>query len=298
MARKKQTSVVVVEAKMNDNLQIVFDREVVARSSMIRDNLRFHRERGKVISRVRAGKSLDGKSNVDYGDKPVESLSDKLGISCSYVYKLATFYEIYADNDKFQELMDKFEDNQFNLSWSHFNCLVHVTDNDLREQLIDEAVEKKLSVRKLHDLLEDNKIEIPDEYFEEGISDSDLIKEQPVITVEPKFEEEVSEKAESKPDVDFGSIDSEVSVGSPKSILKKLVNTSANYGSKLIDLVGDLTIAISGVHGTSANKDVFKGLSSSLEVLDSLKHQIGEYHEQVERIQSRLLSERKKDDSE
>lgn len=296
MARKKQTALVVAEVKMNENLQAVFEREVAARSSMIRDNLRFHRERGKVISMVKAGKSIDGKTNVDYGENPVEILSDKLGISCSYVYKLATFYEIYADNDKFQDLMDKFEDNQFNLSWSHFNSLVHIKDTDLREQLIDEAVEKKLSVRKLHALLEDEKIEVSDEYFEEGISDSDLVKEQPVITVEPKFEEDSDE--EDKVDTSFGSTDSEVSVSSPKTILKKLVTTSANYGGKLIDLVGDLTIAISAVHGSSANKDVFKGLSSALEVLDSLKQQIGEYHEQVEIIHNRLLSERKKDASE
>ena len=84
----------------------------------------------------------------------------------------------------------------------------------------------------------------------------------------------------------------DVLVSNPKTLLKKLVSSAGNFGDKLVDIVGDLTISLNEVNGASAHKDVFKGLSSAKEVLNSLKQQISEYTNQVAEIERRLLDEK------
>lgn len=294
-----KTSISVKVPKMNDNLYKVYELELEARQLKVKDILRFQRERGKVISRVKSGYSLDGKKEVDYGEAAVELLADALGIHRSYAYKLSSFYEIYSDNDKFQELMDKFEDNNFTLSWSHFNFLVHA-EEEVREELIDEVIAKKLSVRALQKLLSDKKIEIAEEVetTADGIADSVPIKEtvsteaaEAVAASIPDIDEEdqVEETNSTKSEVD-SHVD--VSVPSAKTVLKNIVTSSGKFGDKLIDLVGDLTISLNGVHGSVAHKDIFKGLSSASEVLRSLKQQIEEYHDQIESIRARLTTQK------
>lgn len=297
-ALKVKNEVVPVTAEMNENLANVYSQEVTARTSMIRDNLRFHRERGRVISRVKEGKSLDGKTDVDYGQNPVEVLADKLGVSRSYAYKLATFYKLYENIDTFQDLLDKFEDYQFTLSWSHFNFLVHVKDSELRQELIEEALKDKLSVRALQNRLADKNIEVEDDSFvEEGIDDNELVQTPPTIPVVLASELEEPQPRETEEDSSDESSDSTVSGSSnPVKILKNLVTSAAKFGDKLVDLVGDLTISLNEVDGSRANRDVFKGLSSSKEVLHSLKQQINEYHNQIESIETRLLSQRREGD--
>jgi hypothetical protein len=293
MARKKVSQVVVVSEELNENLRGVLESEMAARNSMIRDSLRFHRDRGKVISRVRAGLSLDGKTSVDYGKNPVEVLSEKLNISCSYVYKLATFYEIYEDPEKFQDLMDKFDDNNFHLSWSHFNCLVHVSDPELREEIISEAVQNKLSVRGLHELLADKKVEIVDDFMEEPSEEVIPAIECPAVDAAAALDAQETERPEP---VEASHVD--ISSPSAKTVLKKLVVDSGKFSDKLVDLVGDLTISLNGVHGSEAHKDIFKGLSSAKEVLQSLEQTIGEYLTQISSLHTRLVDERSQDDSE
>jgi len=294
---KVKTEIMKTRSGINPNLQVILDNEVTARNRMIREGLRFHRDRGKVIARVREGKSLDGKSNVDYGPKPIDVLSDYLGIKRSYIYKLATFYEIYEDNDKFQDLLDKFDDNQFHLSWSHFNCLVHVNDPQMREEIIEEAVKNKMSVRSLHKLLEDRRIQVSqdsDEIIDASVvEDTDAATNLTAPSVDVNPEPPAARSATTSRDVDSEE-DSHVDVlvSNPKTLLKKLVSSAGNFGDKLVDIVGDLTISLNEVNGASAHKDVFKGLSSAKEVLNSLKQQISEYTNQVAEIERRLLDEK------
>ena len=294
MARKKSMSLVTAKLQVNDNLKIVLESEVSARNNMIRDSLRFHRDRGKVISRVRSGLSADGVSKVDYGKTPVEILADELNISRSYVYKLATFYDIYNDSGKFQDLMDKFDDNNFHLSWSHFNCLVHVTDGDLREEIIDETVKNKLSVRGLHELLVNKKIEVDDEYRDEVVDPALAPPVRPVVGALPETAtDEVEEDATIRPESNH--IVDDVSTPSAKATLKKLVVSAGKFSDKLVDLVGDLTISLSGVHGSQTHKDVFKGLSSAVELLISMERTISEYSTQLHETRLRLVEEKKAD---
>ena len=295
-ALKVKSEVVPTTVAINDNLANIYYQEVSARTNMIRDSLRFHRERGRVISRIKEGKSLDGKTDVDYGPNPVEVLSDKLDISRSYAYKLATFYKLYENIDTFQDLLDKFEDNQFTLSWSHFNCLVHVKDENLRQELIEEALKDKLSVRALHNLLTDKNIKVDDDGFvDERIEDglpTQTIPTIPVVLASELEEAAAREPADRSSDP---SDDSSVMTGNPVKILKNLVTVAAKFGDKLVDLVGDLTISLNEVDGSRTHRDVFKGLSSSKEVLHSLKQQINEYHTQLESIETRLLNQRCED---
>lgn len=286
--------------QMNENLFKVYEQELAERSCMIRRNLRFHRDRGKVISRVKAGRSLDDKANIDYGQNPVEVLADNLGISRSYAYKLATFYEMYQDNEKFQDLLDKFDDSSFDLSWSHFNCLVHVKDEDTREEIIEEVLTKKLSVRGLHDLLSSKKITIDDD-LDEAVSEPVYASKtesasQPLLTEQSDEDTEEDEEDEEPQEVTaqpVASGDDWVSADSPKATLRKLVGASAKFGDKLIELVGDLTISTNEINGSECDKDIFKGLDSSIEVLQTLSGQVSEYLEQVQNIKGRLVSEKR-----
>lgn len=286
---------------MNENLFKVYEQELAERSIMLRRNLRFHRDRGKVINRVKNGRSLDGKTAVDYGQNPVEILADSLGVSRSYAYKLATFYEIYQDNDKFQDLLDSFDSNNFDLSWSHFNCLVHVKDEAVREELIGQALENKLSVRALHDLLKSRRIVVDDnEVLPEFADEADSVLPTatgPVEISQPAHEanEDYSEEeTESLPEEQAtGGGEDWVSTDGPKVVLRKLVTAAAKFGDKLVELVGDLTIATAEIHGSSCEKEVFKGFESSAEVLESLKSQVGEYLTQVQAIHNRLTSEKR-----
>ena len=295
MARKKSTSLVTAKPQVNDNLKTVLESEVSARNNMIRDSLRFHRDRGKVISRVRAGVSADGKTKVDYGKTPVEVLADELNISRSYVYKLATFYDIYEDSSKFQDLMDKFDDNNFHLSWSHFNCLVHVTDGDLREEIIDETVKNRLTVRGLHELLVNKKIEVEDEYRDEAIDPALAPPVRPVLAAPVEItSDDVEEETPSRPERNH--IVDDVSSPSAKTTLKKLVVSAGKFSDKLVDLVGNLTISLSGVHGSQTHKDVFKGLSSAVELLGSLERTISEYCTQLNETRQKLVEEKRTDE--
>lgn len=286
---------------MNDNLYAVYASELEARQSKVKDILRFQRERGKVIERVKTGFSLDGRSKVDYGDNAVEVLADYLGIHRSYAYKLSSFYEIYRDNEKFQDMLDKFEDKGYSLSWSHFNFLVHV-DDDTREELIGEIIEKKMSVRDLQKVLSDKKIEVEAAEPEaDGIVDSFPVKDSSnevnatTLSAEDSEDQEddVEEEPEARVDRD-SSID--IDVPSPKITLKSIVTTAGKFGDKLVDLVGNLTMGLGGTHGSSAHKDIFKGLSSAKEVLHSLKQQVDEYYDQLDSIHNRLLSDKKESD--
>ena len=284
---------VSVTTGMNENLTKIYEEELSARSQMIRTNLYFHRERGRVISAVKAGESLDGSQTVDYGKNPVDTLADNLGISRSYAYKLSTFYEMYSDLHKFQELMDFFSDNHHNLSWSHFNSLVHVKDDSVREELIQSAVKDKLSVSDLNKLIAEKKIPLEDgEFIEEGVDDSPLVREEIAaqtlaVTSETEEEEEEQDREESD------DVHVDLDVPNSKTLLKKLATASGKFSDKVIELVGDLTISLNGVHGSAAHKDIFKGLSSCEEALDSLKQQLAEYSEQLSNMRGRLVSEKK-----
>jgi hypothetical protein len=301
LTKAATTKISVVVPKMNDNLYAVYASELEARQSKVKDILRFQRERGKVIERVKTGFSLDGRSKVDYGDNAVEVLADYLGIHRSYAYKLSSFYEIYRDNEKFQDMLDKFEDKGYSLSWSHFNFLVHV-DDDTREELIGEIIEKKMSVRDLQKVLSDKKIEVEAAEPEaDGIVDSFPVKDSSnevnATTLSAQDsedqEDDVEEEPEARVDRD-SSID--IDVPSPKITLKGIVTTAGKFGDKLVDLVGNLTMGLGGTHGSSAHKDIFKGLSSAKEVLHSLKQQVDEYYDQLDSIHNRLLSDKKESD--
>lgn len=301
LTKAATTKISVVVPKMNDNLYAVYASELEARQSKVKDILRFQRERGKVIERVKTGFSLDGRSKVDYGDNAVEVLADYLGIHRSYAYKLSSFYEIYRDNEKFQDMLDKFEDKGYSLSWSHFNFLVHV-DDDTREELIGEIIEKKMSVRDLQKVLSDKKIEVEAAEPEaDGIVDSFPVKDSSnevnATTLSDEDsedqEDDVEEEPEARVDRD-SSID--IDVPSPKITLKSIVTTAGKFGDKLVDLVGNLTMGLGGTHGSSAHKDIFKGLSSAKEVLHSLKQQVDEYYDQLDSIHNRLLSDKKESD--
>jgi hypothetical protein len=301
LTKAATTKISVVVPKMNDNLYAVYASELEARQNKVKDILRFQRERGKVIERVKTGFSLDGRSKVDYGDNAVEVLADYLGIHRSYAYKLSSFYEIYRDNEKFQDMLDKFEDKGYSLSWSHFNFLVHV-DDDTREELIGEIIEKKMSVRDLQKVLSDKKIEVEAAEPEaDGIVDSFPVKDSSnevnatTLSAEDSEDQEddVEEEPEARVDRD-SSID--IDVPSPKITLKSIVTTAGKFGDKLVDLVGNLTMGLGGTHGSSAHKDIFKGLSSAKEVLHSLKQQVDEYYDQLDSIHNRLLSDKKESD--
>jgi hypothetical protein len=301
LTKAATTKISVVVPKMNDNLYAVYASELEARQSKVKDILRFQRERGKVIERVKTGFSLDGRSKVDYGDNAVEVLADHLGIHRSYAYKLSSFYEIYRDNEKFQDMLDKFEDKGYSLSWSHFNFLVHV-DDDTREELIGEIIEKKMSVRDLQKVLSDKKIEVEAAEPEaDGIVDSFPVKDSSnevnATTLSDEDSEDQEDDFEEEPEARVdrdSSID--IDVPSPKITLKSIVTTAGKFGDKLIDLVGNLTMGLGGTHGSSAHKDIFKGLSSAKEVLHSLKQQVDEYYDQLDSIHNRLLSDKKESD--
>jgi hypothetical protein len=287
---------------MNENLFKIYEQELAERSIMLRRNLRFHRDRGKVIHRVKSGRSLDGKTTVDYGQNPVEVLADSLGVSRSYAYKLSTFYEIYQDNEKFQDLLDSFDSKSFDLSWSHFNCLVHVKDEAVREELIEQALENKMSVRALHELLKSKRIVVDDDEVLSDDSGDAALEAAPAATgpvemTQPEHvsdEETEEEEAEGLPEAQaVPSASDWTSSDNPKIVLRKLVTAAAKFGDKLVELVGDLTISTNEIHGSSCDKDTLKGLESSVEVLESLKLQVGEYLEQVQIIQNRLTTEKR-----
>lgn len=288
---------------MNENLFKIYEQELSERSIMLRRNLRFHRERGKVIQRVKGGRSLDGKTAVDYGQNPVEVLADSLGVSRSYAYKLSTFYEIYQDNEKFQDLLDNFDSKSFDLSWSHFNCLVHVKDEVVREELIKQVLENKMSVRALHELLKSKRIAVDDdEVLSDDSGDAALeaapATPGPVEMTQPEYvsddEAEEEEEVEDLPEAHtVPSVSDWTSSDNPKAVLRKLVTATAKFGDKLVELVGDLTISTNEIHGSSCDKDTFKGLESSVEVLESLKLQLGEYLDQVQIIQNRMTAEKR-----
>ena len=287
---------------MNENLFKIYEQELSERSIMLRRNLRFHRERGKVIKRVKGGRSLDGKTAVDYGQNPVEVLADSLCVSRSYAYKLSTFYEIYQDNEKFQDLLDNFDSKSFDLSWSHFNCLVHVKDEVVREELIKQVLENKMSVRALHDLLKSKRIAVDDdEVLSDDSGDAALEAAPatlgPVEMTQPEYvsdEESEAEEVDSLPEAQTVPYASDwTSSDNPKAVLRKLVTATAKFGDKLVELVGDLTISTNEIHGSSCDKDTFKGLESSVEVLESLKLQLSEYLDQVQIIQNRMTAEKR-----
>jgi len=288
---------------MNENLFKIYEQELSERSIMLRRNLRFHRERGKVIQRVKGGRSLDGKTAVDYGQNPVEVLADSLGVSRSYAYKLSTFYEIYQDNEKFQDLLDSFDSKSFDLSWSHFNCLVHVKDEVVREELIKQVLENKMSVRALHDLLKSKRIAVDDDEvlsddFGAAALEAAPATPGPVEMTQPEYvsddEAEEEEEVEGLPEAQtVPSASDWTSSDNPKAVLRKLVTATAKFGDKLVELVGDLTISTNEIHGSSCDKDTFKGLESSVEVLESLKLQLSEYLDQVQIIQNRMTAEKR-----
>ena len=71
--------------------------------------------------------------------------------------------------------------------------------------------------------------------------------------------------------------------------------SAGKFSDKLVDLVGDLTISLSGVHGSQTHKDVFKGLSSAVELLISMERTISEYSTQLHETRLRLVEEKKAD---
>jgi hypothetical protein len=293
----------LVVKKMNPNLKAVYENEIDYRNRMTNNVLRFHRDRGKVIYMVKMGKSLDGKTSVDYGQKPVEALSEALGVSISYAYKLATFYDIYQDNDKFQELLDFFEDRKYHLTWSHFNLLVHVNNAELRQELIHKAVENNMPVSVLRKEIASNKINVDEDGFEGSPTDSAVlsgdppVQSAPTLAVEiedsPKQEDEEDEEEETatKASPDTRSSDSSAKLSSVR-LIKELNNQSAKFGDKLVDLVGDLTIALAEPPGGKMLKDVIKGLKSSREILNSIKDQIGEYVKQLKSMEETITPQK------
>ena len=67
-----------------------------------------------------------------------------------------------------------------------------------------------------------------------------------------------------------------------------LSSSTAKFGDKVVDLVGDLTISLADMPSGKALKEILKGLSSAAEVMESLQHQLGEYHRQLLSMEQRL----------
>lgn len=286
----------IVVADMNKNLRTVYEAEVNNRNLMTNNILRFHRDRGKVIAMVKAGKSLDGKTTVDYGPRAVEVLSESLGLSVSYAYKLATFYDIYSEKEKFEELMDYFDEHKYHLTWSHFNLLVHVNDSGLREQLIHKAVEDNMPVAALRKEISANKIKLEEDGFEPDTTASpvlsgDTAPKAPLVLEQHKLEdEEDEEEEEEESSSDDRSPASDVSKPGSARTLKALINHGAKFGDKLVDLVGDLAISLSDPPSGKLLKEIIKGIDSAKEVLDSISKQTDEYVNQLETLKQNIKS--------
>jgi hypothetical protein len=277
---------------MNTPLKEVYYSEVEASNTHFKNSLRFHRARGKTIHLVKNGLSLDGKEKVDYGKNAVPTLAQALEISISYAYKLCSFYEMYEDIAKFQDLMEFFSDNDFSLSWSHFNLLVHV-DDQTRENLIAEAVEKKMSVRKLQELMASNNITInPDE---SSFITEDTPKESEstgvvVIETQQDIEDQPEPSTQSVSHPPSG--DSEISMDVPKT-LKKLYQAACKFSDKMVELVGNACVGLADTSGESARKEVFEGLTLCQDTLDTIKRQCAEFIPQFKQSYDRLVSEKK-----
>jgi len=257
---------------MNTPLKEVYYSEVEASNTHFKNSLRFHRARGKTIHLVKNGLSLDGKEKVDYGKNAVPTLAQALEISISYAYKLCSFYEMYEDIAKFQDLMEFFSDNDFSLSWSHFNLLVHV-DDQTRENLIAEAVEKKMSVRKLQELMASNNITInPDE---SSFITEDTPKESEstgVVVIETQ------QDIEDQPEPSTQSVSHQA---------------ACKFSDKMVELVGNACVGLADTSGESARKEVFEGLTLCQDTLDTIKRQCAEFIPQFKQSYDRLVSEKK-----
>lgn len=253
--------------------------------------LRWHRARGRVIARVKQGKSLDGATNVDYGKNAVEILADKLGIHRSYAYKLSTFYGMYQDNEKFEDLLDLFRDNNGAITWGHFNVLVHVKDPEVRDQLIHKVAEENLSVSSLRKEINQRKIET-DEDSGEDTSAPEQLPEPPreIVLEQDKLAEEAEEE-ESEEETEE-AVNSTPINDSPVKTLKVLASSAGKFSDKVVDLVGDLTISLADMPTGKTLKEVLKGLASAVEVMESLQQQLGEYHRQLSSIEQRLREAR------
>lgn len=255
---------------------------------------RWHRARGRVITRVKQGKSLDSSVNVDYGKNAVEILADKLGIHRSYAYKLSAFYLMYEDNGKFEDLLDLFRDSNGTITWGHFNVLVHVKDPEVRDQLIHRVAEENLSVSSLRKEIHQLKIDTDEDTGEDTSEPSTLPPPPKEIFLEQDKladEEEQEDEEENLPEEN--STDSNPVNESPIKTLKVLSSSTAKFGDKVVDLVGDLTISLADMPSGKALKEILKGLSSAAEVMESLQHQLGEYHRQLLSMEQRLRAARR-----
>jgi hypothetical protein len=294
MASKVEVS--IVEPTINENLEKVLEAEKEEVSSMAVQTFRWHRARGRVITRVKQGKSLDGNTNVDYGKNAVEILAERLGIHRSYAYKLSAFYLMYEDNQKFEDLLDLFRDSAGTISWGHFNVLVHVKDPEVRDQLIHKVAEENLSVAALRKEINQQKIETDEDTGEDTSSPAPLPPPpQEIVLEQTRMEEEDSEE-ESDNSTDSDSDSSPPINESPIKTLKVLASSAAKFGDKVVDLVGDLTISLADMPNGKVLKDVLKGISSSVEVMSSLQQQLGEYCRQLESMATTMREASRNDD--
>ena len=295
MASKVEVS--LVEPVLNPYLSEVLDREKEEVSTMAVHTFRWHRTRGRVITRVKQGRSLDNSANIDYGKNAVEIMSEKLGIHRSYAYKLSAFYLMYEDNSKFEDLLDLFRDSNGTITWGHFNVLVHVKDPEVRDQLIHRVADENLSVSSLRKEIHQLKIDTDEDTGEDTSEPSTLPPPPKEIFLEQDnladAEEQVNEEESLSEET---STDSNPVNESPIKTLKVLSSSTAKFGDKVVDLVGDLTISLADMPSGKALKEILKGLSSAAEVMECLQQQLGEYHRQLLSMYQRLKTARGQND--
>ena len=109
---------------------------------------------------------LQNADRADYGDNLISHLSKEINISRSILFDSILFFEQYP------EIVPP----EGQLSWTHVRVLVHVPETEARQEFEQKAIEEKLSVRELRNLVKSGKTESEKE-----------IKPLPVTRGEPYF---------------------------------------------------------------------------------------------------------------
>jgi hypothetical protein len=112
-------------------------------------------DRGRVLERVGQNLSLNGKDPVDYGENPVETLADALGISRGYAYRLRTLYQMITLSE-LRGVMKRAESEDYRFGWGHFQEILVCpkspsTPFKHHRELIDVAISQRLTVKALRE---------------------------------------------------------------------------------------------------------------------------------------------------
>ena len=96
------------------------------------------------------GIAKEVKENAEnrYGNRAIEKTADFLKCHPSFLYETAKVAEIW-DSESAMQLIQRGQDNEVIVSWSHFKFLSEVENAELRNQLIEAMIEDQLSVRGL-----------------------------------------------------------------------------------------------------------------------------------------------------